>query len=107
AGVLATLYARDGVLVPLTGQPLKGQAAILRGLPAVLAKVGPITTARLDFGTSGEMAYDVEQFTYGVEENGVAGPVHTGIAVIIFKRHWDGHWVIQSQTLALLPNASD
>jgi uncharacterized protein (TIGR02246 family) len=107
AGVLATLYTRDAVLIPLTGQPLKGQAAIRRGLPSVLSKAGPITTTRLDFGTSGEVAYDVEQFTYGVEENGVAGPVHTGIAVIIFKRHWDGHWAIQSQTLALLPNATD
>jgi uncharacterized protein (TIGR02246 family) len=107
AGVMAQLYAPDAVLVPLSSEPLHGRREIRAGLPRVLAKAGPITTTRLDFGTSGDMAFDVEQFTYAVEDGGRTTAVHTGISVIVFKRHWDGRWEIQSQSLALLPDASD
>ena len=107
AGVLADLYAREGVVVPLTGEPLRGQAAIRQGLPALLAKAGPIRTTPQDFGTSGEMAFSVDQFTYGREENGASAGVRTGTVVTIFRRHWDGRWEILSQTLALLPDAAD
>lgn len=107
AGVMSTLYAPDAVLVPLSGEALHGRREIRSGLPALLTKAGPITTTRLDFGTSGDMAYDVEQFTYAVEENGHTTRVHTGISVMVLKRHWDGRWEIQSQSLALLPDAQD
>ncbi|MDB4949699.1 MAG: hypothetical protein JWM27_2348 [Gemmatimonadetes bacterium] len=107
AGVLAALYARDAVLVPLAGQPLHGQREIRAGLPAVLGRAGPISTTRLDFGTSGDLAYDVEQFTFAVEEAGRTTAVHTGILVNVLKRRWDGRWEIQSQSLALSPDATD
>jgi uncharacterized protein (TIGR02246 family) len=107
AGVMARLYAPDAVLVPLSGEALHGRREILARLPGVLTRAGPITTTRLDFGTSGDMAYDVEQFTYAVEDGGRTTAVRTGISVVVLKRHWDGRWEIQSQSLALLPDAQD
>jgi uncharacterized protein (TIGR02246 family) len=104
AGVMSTLYAPDAVLVALSGEALHGRREIQASLPRLLRTAGPITTTRLDFGTSGELAYDVEQFTYAIEEGGRTTAVRTGISVIVFKRHWDGRWEIQSQSLALLPD---
>jgi uncharacterized protein (TIGR02246 family) len=100
-GGLARLYTRDAVLLTSTGEPVRSRDAIRERLASVLPQLGSVQTLRVDFGTSGEMAYVSGQMLYEVASGaGTAPAVRTGTFVVVAERQWDDTWQIQSQTIA-------
>jgi uncharacterized protein (TIGR02246 family) len=98
---LAGLYTRDAVLLTSAGEPVRSRGAIQERLAAALPKLGSVQTMRLDFGTSGEIAYVSGQVLYEVPaENGGAAALRTGTFMVVAERQWDDSWQIQSQTIS-------
>ena len=98
---LAGMYTRDAVLLTSVGEPVRSRDAIRDRLADVLPKVGTVQTLRVDFGTSGEIAYVSGQVLYEVRADpGAAPAMRTGTFVVVAERQWDDTWQIQSQTIA-------
>ena len=101
AGVVSSLYARDAVLVLGEEGATRSRGQIEQRYRRELPRLGAVQTERVDFGFSGEIAYEVGQFSYAVEQPAPGeSPVRTGRYVVIARRVWDGTWQIRSHTLA-------
>jgi len=93
---IASLFAKDGVLLSQNGKSFKGQEQILDHLKPVMEGAGKgvkATIGVVNVWLDGETAYETGKYTYQYQEKGK--PVtEAGRYVTIWKRQADGSWKI-------------
>jgi len=96
AGLIASLFANDGVLLGRNGKFFKGEEQILGHMKPVLESAGKgvkATVTTVDLWLDNDTAYETGRYSYSYQENGK--PVkEEGRYVTIWKRQSDGAWKI-------------
>jgi len=98
ASLVASLFAKDGVLLGRNGKFFKGPEQILQRQKPVMEKAGKgvkVTVTTVDLWLDGDTAYETGTYSYKYQEAGK--PVNEeGRYVTIWKRQSDGSWKIAS-----------
>ena len=98
ASLIASLFAKDGVLLSRNGKLFKGPEKILERIKPVLEGAGKgvkATVTTVDLWLDGDAAYETGTYSYKYQEKGK--PVNEeGRYVTIWKRQSDGSWKIAS-----------
>ena len=101
AAELAALYERDALLLVSGGREMKGRELIRDYAAEHLPAVGQVSLTRVDFGTSGDIAYEVGLISYLLADE--AGTPVVGNYVLLFRRGYDDEWRIRSLVLSTDP----
>ena len=96
AGLIASLFASDGVLLGRNGKFFKGEEQILGHMKPVLESAGKgvkATVTTVDLWLDGDTAYETGKYSYTSQEKGQ--PVtDEGRYVTIWRRQSDSSWKI-------------
>lgn len=96
AGLIASLFANDGVLLSRNGKFFKGPEQVLGHMKPVLESTGKgvkATVTTVDLWLDDNTAYETGTYSYSYQEKGK--PVKDeGRYVTIWKRQSDGVWKI-------------
>lgn len=101
AAAMAELYAADALLLVSGGREMRGRDLIRDHAAESLPGVADVSLTRVDFGTSGDMAYEVGLISYLLADEAEA-PV-MGNYVLLFHRGYDDRWRIRSLVLSTDP----
>ena len=96
ASFIASLFAKDGVLLSQSGELFKGPQPILEHMKPVLDGAGKgvkATVTTVNLWLDGDIAYETGKYSYAFQSKGQ--PVtEEGRYVTIWKRQGDGSWKI-------------
>jgi ketosteroid isomerase-like protein len=107
AHALARYYDRQALLLlPNSGAPLQGRAAIEEGLRAQLPRLGSIQFRLVDSEVGDQLLYLFQEFTLrpGTDAAGAAAaPASAGSSLLVLERDTGGDWRIRVQTFHVTP----
>jgi uncharacterized protein (TIGR02246 family) len=96
AAMIATLFAKEGILLGRNGKSFKGPEQIFERQKIVMESAGKTvkaTVMTVDLWLDGDTAYETGKYSYNFQENGK--PVtEEGRYVTVWRRQSDGSWKI-------------
>ncbi len=95
---LVAFYASEAIFLPTHGGPVSGRTNI-EGMFKEMVNAGSnlsIASTRVD--ASGDLAYEVGNYTMTFQMPGMPAVADTGKYVVVFKRQPDGKWLMVAHT---------
>ena len=94
AGV-AALHTKDAIIYPPNQHIVKGRQAIQNAIAAeIQGGARDLTFTTLELDGSGDLAYEVGQYTLTFEPQGQKALQDTGKYLVLWKRQGGGEWLI-------------
>ncbi len=97
AAAVAAQFAADAIRLAPNLDAARGKAAIEEALTGVVATTSDLTLTNVEYGVSGDLAYQVGTYSVTVEPDGAEAYVDEGPFIVILKQGEDGSWKIQAQ----------